>query len=514
MFNFSNNNNNRIVVYNNGLNELEPLNPSPVVDDLFSSLPVEIHYKIIDLLPIKTILNLRRLNKHFKQFVDSYAKIWKKLNLKLDLDQMARNNTITVDLDAIELFLHKIPHFDLIEFKCESVLTREKKIELNLRLRKNNSIGLRANRSFTIRTRELNIASTVNSLNLIANSCEKLIIESFFKSNPHQRSFNKTENAKCLKFEHLTCLDLNCATFSHYDGSLKQEFRNINNICVDQMVDLFPNLVHLHLQHYNDSTFMLYEKLIRLPRLKLIEFYQVSTHPSFNLNWEFLVFEKNMEQPYTPNKLKIETYLLRSTRFETIKMYLGHFSDLSYLKCLSLFRVELFNSDFENLLELMSSRLPNLHCLSTDMFQGKNLDESLNAASTRMVRALFARLDEIYLWECNSIYENLPNDCGSCHKKSVGCTSYEYSFGLFDFNRLFNGAFVGNERLVAKKVVLHFVQVCFCDSPKSKKITDHVVAWFKANAKCLNYLELRFKCTPYYCNNYFVKSFNNFSSVL
>lgn len=273
---------------NRQIDEHPPPNSPNSPNSPFANLPIEIHLKIIDLLPIKSILSLRAVDKQFQELIDTYGSCWRQLNYRLDLDKLTRTNSITSGLDAFEAFLDRIASIKVIDVKCENVLPREKKIELNLRQRKLGG-ALRTERTYTYRTRELNIASTVHFLNLISKSCSKLIIESFFKSNPHQRSFNKLENQKCHRFEHLTCLDLNCATFSHLDGSLKQEFRNINNICVDQLVDVFPALTHLHLQHYNDSAYELYQKLARMPKLKLIEFYQVSTHAFFNLNWELQV---------------------------------------------------------------------------------------------------------------------------------------------------------------------------------------------------------------------------------
>lgn len=232
------------------------------------------------------------------------------------------------------------------------------------------------------------------------------------------------------------------------------------------------------------------------------------------------MFEKNLDQPFTPLKLRIETFMFRSTRFETIQLYMSHFSDLTYLTSLSLFRIDFNKTNFDYLIRLMSTRLPNLHTLSTDMLQGKNLDECLLTTDTEHnLRLVLSRLSEIYLWECDSIYDILPSsvDC-ACRLKKRNCfSSYDYSFSLFDFSRLFgrgrgSGEMGGCGWMSARKVVVLFVQICFCDvtGRPDKKSIDSVVDLMRHGAKSLDYLEMRFKCSR--CNKFFVKYFNDFSA--
>ena len=121
---------------------------SPQTTTSFSNLPIEIVFKIIDLLPIKSILSLRAVDKQFNELVDTYTRFWRKLNYRLDLDKLAKNNALTTGLDSFEIFLNRIAPISIIDVKCESVLTRENKIELNLRHRKNGG-ALRTNRLVT-----------------------------------------------------------------------------------------------------------------------------------------------------------------------------------------------------------------------------------------------------------------------------------------------------------------------------------------------------------------------------
>lgn len=228
------------------------------------------------------------------------------------------------------------------------------------------------------------------------------------------------------------------------------------------------------------------------------------------------VFEKNQDQPYTPMKLKVETYMFRSTRFETIQLYLAHFSDPSYVTSLSLFGIELNKPSFDNLVRLLATRMPNLKTLSTDILQGKNLDECLVAVETeRNVKRLLSRLSDLYLWQCcESIYETVPAtvDCSCRLKKRRNCfsNSYDYSFGLYDFTRLFgdgDDVDADSEQLAVRRLTILFAQMCFCEAKSAKKLVEQVLGVLRRSAKSLAYLELRFKCT--HCNKYFVKYFNN-----
>lgn len=113
----------------------------------FNSLPIEILLKIIDLLPAKSILSLRIVSKRFKDLVDLYAtRVWRKLNYRLDLDKLAKSNTLTSGLNSFENFLNRVASINVIDVKCENVLARDKKIELNLRNRKNRGGALRTDR--------------------------------------------------------------------------------------------------------------------------------------------------------------------------------------------------------------------------------------------------------------------------------------------------------------------------------------------------------------------------------
>ena len=221
------------------------------------------------------------------------------------------------------------------------------------------------------------------------------------------------------------------------------------------------------------------------------------------------VFEKNLDQPFTPMKLKVENYMFRSTRFETIQLYLAHFSDISHLTSLSLFRIDLASkANFSYLMRLLSSgRASNLRTLSTDMLQSKNLVAYVTQEDDEALKSVLARLDTIYLCECESIYDALESNACASKLKKRNCfySSYDYSFSLYDFNRLFADPSL---TLSARKIVILFAHVSLCDPKAAKSLTDAVLGVLRLAAKSLTYLELRFKCT--HCNKYFVKYFNNF----
>lgn len=225
-------------------------------------------------------------------------------------------------------------------------------------------------------------------------------------------------------------------------------------------------------------------------------------------------------------KLKVETYIFRSTRFETIQLYLAHFSDAAYITSLSLFGIELSKTNFDYLLGLINTRMPNLTTLSTDMLQGKYVDELTSASgdSMRLLELIFARLTHIYLWDCDAhIYEAAMLvgggggsgsgggdvcDCGVKLKRRQCFSSYDYSFGWLDFSRLFNTEERRLSLHKAQKIVILFAQMCFCDAREVKTATDCAINVLRlCQAKSASHVELRFKCTD--CNKHFVKYFKN-----
>lgn len=143
-------------------------------NSLFAYLPLELYLKILSHLPIKSILNLRATNQHFKCLIDQIESIWRRAYIKLDLD--TRQFDLCTKLESTRNTLNSIPLIDLIEIRCAHLLTSQERELIELK-----PCFLDNEKLYTFRLCLLNTHSIDEYLRLISANCDELIIESFYE---------------------------------------------------------------------------------------------------------------------------------------------------------------------------------------------------------------------------------------------------------------------------------------------------------------------------------------------
>lgn len=496
--------------------KLENESNATLLQASFSNLPLELYLKIFESLTTKTLLNLRSVNQHFRQLIDSLDTLWQLVYLKLDLDEKSTTSTFNSKLALLEQILEKNINIDLIEIKCAHVLTQNEKMEFKKRL--NLNIGLTSsNRLFSIRISLLNTQSIIECLNLVSKNCEKLTIESFYEPNGQSPRNDEINRENELKFEYLTSLDLNCVISKRIDASNYYQLQNdfIKQFLLNQLHTVFPNLTRLHLRLYIYSSYFLYQKLSNLSELKFVEFHNCWMNGSNDSNVELDRLEREIIKVDAHKRLKIEAYLFRSTKFACIRMYLEHFSDLNHLVSLSLFNLSLASHELEYMLYLAINRLVGLKNLATDAFQTYVLNDFFDPRFYHLAKLLFSKLEAITLCDCCSFYESLTDGFDEVKfnkRRGRYLANYNYRFDLNDFVRLFRANQTTNDeskcvgyttsRIKVKKIYITFVEdCCSCDRMKVQKIVRELLDYFQTNSPELKSLEVKFKCESFVFNN-------------
>lgn len=459
---------------------------------IFDRLPLELYLKIFQHLSVKTILNLRLVNKHFMNLIDEIDTIWHNAYIKLDMDDKTRS--IKSRFDLVESILTKVPNIEIIEIKCSHALTDEEKTVLDRRCAEKGGL-LDGSLLYSIRFGKLNSQSIIPCLKIVTNCCSKLTIDSFYEPNgglkPHQ-NFDPP-----LIFPHLSVLDLNCIITNDSRSCFQQQNDLIKHVILDRFDELFPNLTHLHLRLFIYSGYQLKEKLAKMKRLKFLELHNCWMNGSNEISIELDKLDKTTEEAV--EKLKIDTYLFRSSRFAGIRMFLDHFTDFECLTTLSLFNVSLGVHEFECLLCLVAYRLRSLISLATDLFQTYALNDIFDARIYGLVDLIFSRLDHLALCDCNSFFDN--TDRMNKPKRNRYSNKYNYRFDLNDFWRLFNYGTNGT-KLPLKSLLITFVgDCCAFDERKLQNIVQTLIGFFNFRAECLSSLEIKFNCESFVFNN-------------
>lgn len=486
------------------LNSKERENPAQCE---FDSLPFELYLKIFEHLSVKTIFNLRLVNKHFLNLIDHIDSIWHHLCLKLDLDEKSAM-TITSKMDIAESILYNMPNIRMIDIKCAHFLSADEITAFEVRCNQKGGL-LSGELLYSIRFSILNTQSIVECFNLVSNCSQKLIVDSFYEPNSQLRLTG--QKRRQLKFNHLTSLDLNCIISKRIDvpNYYQQSNEFIKTLILNRLDTIFPNLNRLHLRLFIYSCYSLYQTLCNLLNLHFIEFHTCWINGSNESDLELDKLERKIIS--AERKLKIESYLFRSVKFAGIRMYLEYFTDLNCLTRLSLFNLSLGAHEFQSLFDLLMLRLENLKCFATDLFQTNTLNEIFDADTYHIVDKIFSRLDELSLCDCNSYYDDFK-----ASRRGRYLANYNYRFDLNDFLRLFGES--SYETSVNKLLITFVEDCCTCDEKSIEKLTKIVVDYFTARKSCLKcvMIHLKIKCESLVFKNCDAKTctLNNLTAYL
>lgn len=466
---------------------------------LFDCLPLELYLKIFSHLSVKSLLNIRACNKHFKFLIDQIESIWRRSYLKLDLD--TKSVDLITKLEFTRHLLDQMTSIDQIEIRCAHLLTSQERETMETMRRGGIFKSDEYHRVYSFRLALLNTRSMVDCFSYIASNCNELIIESFYEPTGQSATI-KNSNLECLRFERLTSLDLNCVISKRIDAPnyFQQHNDQIKTTLVDRFDQLFPFLARLHLRLFIYSPLLLYRKLVPLTQLRFIEFHNCWTNGSSNdIRVELDRLERSLVLVEPSQRLAITECLFRSTKFSAIFMFLEYFINLECLHTLNLFSLSLGAHEFETLLYLMVNRMPNLHSLSTDLFQTDVLNDFFEPRHYSLAEAVFSRLDQLVMCDCCSFYDDFYTNKKS--KRGRHLANYNFRFCLEDFERLFGGLSRNRGRKL-KSISVTFVDDCeLCHEKKIQQIMEAVIGCFDMNVDHgLTSLEVKFKCESFVFN--------------
>lgn len=263
------------------------------------------------------------------------------------------------------------------------------------------------------------------------------------------------------------------------------------NILLNQLDLIFPNLTHLHLARYEDSMYSLFSKLIKLNgRLKLLELNfcydsKFETFPNYQKSLALISQENKTD-------LKLQSLFISSTTFLNVESILTNYVDLDSIENLSLHHLlgsgNNASTELVKLFDQMALQMRKLKAFSTD------LAPTLGDLTWHLAQDLFSKLDKICL---TSIPDALFEICRSDREcalqmKPADMNEYfniEYSFDFDDFEWLFDDTI----NLCASTIILDIRQNCFCRSNRNyiEFVLKEIVDRFTENKK-LKHLEIRF----------------------
>jgi hypothetical protein len=400
-------------------------------------------------------------------------------------------------------FSNTKPSLNEFQLTCPTILSKE-----FLQLISNNKRVLLHKDNLSLTFRDLNPLS-MNCLNLFAEKCRHMRIESFTSSKSGEIKSNKYKTylsfVKLNKFESLASLDLNCL---FYDSKLQKYFiwdRIIDENVLFKCSYLFENLADLRIQFLNltKNLSSFYTSIANLNNLKSLKLEHCHFYGSNLGN-----IEKDINAFICESKLKqlnLETLIFNSTSVFFVYLTLKYFINLNSLCTLKLFVSE--NKDFTSyfikndlmfvlnryikyiLSTLDQKSSPNLKFLSTNLFT--NFLDSANYLEFKSKIIQNESLEEL----------TIDSEIGRCQSST-----------LIDYNRWILSLY--DSKLIRFKFNMKDFQAIFGNSNKSnlKKLsivltvdcakdqTDDVIKKTLAelsNHENLTELKLHVKCAKH-----------------
>lgn len=307
--------------------QIETEHDANLIKRSFDSLPIELYLFIFDYFSGRDLIKFRSINSFFKNLIDSTKYIWDKklqihvkLRRKLNIDHFLRFALSTANDSIVIDCLKEIKQTDLLKYSQCS----DKKLKVNFKF--------------------LNTLSFC-CLDIFANNCHQLKIESFFSSYGQFKSTHQTDasNKQLKKFTNLTHLDLACLL---YDSKQHKYFIwndiYLEEFIQDQFTALFLNITNLKLSYYCGSTKNLIRCLRNLINLETLELDNCNTVNDYS--------NRNSRK-----KLSISKLNLNSVTTSLAVAILQRLTDLNSIKCLHLVLNDKDNNLLNNLIDIIST---------------------------------------------------------------------------------------------------------------------------------------------------------------
>lgn len=220
----------------------------------FDSLPLEIYAKIFFYLPLGSLMELRLLNKHFRDLINNFSHLWEHIYFRLNFDFCPPIHTLR------EFNLNLPPKTELVEIKCEKALATNFVFDTTVDVADDDETP--TTKKFTILMRFLNVQSIVKCMNFVSQCCHRLVIQSFCGCNTRVIP-NVSE---ICTFNYLTFLDVDFSRSKHYFNELAEE------LIMSELDRIFPNLTRIHIHNCDFPMMDIVYKFLNLKSLKHVQF--------------------------------------------------------------------------------------------------------------------------------------------------------------------------------------------------------------------------------------------------
>ena len=348
---------------------------SPIKPHLhFCALPTEVYFLIFDLLQKNDLLKMRTINLQFKCLVENYGPLWRKSQIKLNFSpKIWRTPPVKLDLKRefgfLEQFINRVPQIKRIELVCEKKFTKQ-----DFQLVCDNKFRFNLSEKHSFSLNMVNVQSIVEYLILISNACKNIEIKSFYQQNEQFKplsslTVDNKRQQELLKCNYAKCLRIDCILYNNtpMNSYIMDLEIFANKILSNRMDNIFPNLTHLHLEHFDDSHSFLFSNLRHLSNLKYLEIFSSYCKKS---NGD-LASKFGLD---CVDKLKLETLILVNSSFNMILIFFQALIDCKYLRNLSIIQKlermrELSCEDLEKLLEILAYEATNLKTLYSDLLE-------------------------------------------------------------------------------------------------------------------------------------------------
>ena len=437
-------------------------------EELFNiySLPVEMHYFILEKLDALSILQLRQVNHYFKNLIGKCSFIWKDMiMLRHDLDDQIKLE------NYLKFSCSLAPFVDSVNIECSKrvnlkAFNDDSDIYFNLCNLKVNLINFNLNNVFLfeliknckyLNIRSLNLNSQTNHFDL------KNQIKSIESQLDAQKFDKRKRNIKKF-YKNLEKFELNCIS---YDTKLGKYFHGFNHTNFIKLFlnHKFKNLTHLSLYKYNNSCLndlmaclsKNFEKLIYL------KFQECQSQWSIEDG-----IEKKSSSLDDNHQLKIEHLTINECSQDLFQSVLFNLVDVYSIRHLRLLSKE------ENFIKNL---LPSMH------LKLKNLEEFQTNFDSRILTS--------------QNFKFFENSCIRTFKMNE-------NFSFETFNEFLNDYLIPNRCSLFNNLELFEFGVCLkCLSSDNEEsmIRDLVLKLMK-NFKNLEKVEILFKCIEKHCSSF------------
>ena len=223
-------------------------------------LPIEILYSILDTLSLKDLLNLRLVNRFFKQLLNNSFYF---ANVVINLEKH-----LNYDPELLSQFWQSNTKLDTIVYSYEKTCTKNLVPELSL-LRDGDD-----SRPLSLVVPYLNILS-LHVLNSFADACTSLEINCFLVPSTGEVLKAKQREYMNRQIIQFSRLESGVVDFMRYDDGIEQSYvwndRNLKSFLAFQFLSLFYNVKELNLFNYEGSLADIVRTLHKLKNLKCLQ---------------------------------------------------------------------------------------------------------------------------------------------------------------------------------------------------------------------------------------------------